>query len=76
MIGSAAMVERSLPGLLVGLALVGAGVVTCVTAPASDPRAFPALEDLLILAGIAVATLATTRTRRRPVAGPGADTST
>ena len=74
MITSAAMVQISFPGLLLGLALAGAGIVTCVTAPPGDPRTFPSPEDLLILAGIAVTTIATTRTRRRRAPGPDAST--
>ncbi|MEZ4452598.1 MAG: hypothetical protein R3B09_24275 [Nannocystaceae bacterium] len=58
------MLRIALPGLVVGLALAAAGVVTCVTAAPNDPRSFPALEDLLILGGVAVLALSA---RREPV---------
>ncbi len=61
------MVKISTLALLIGLGLVGAGVVTCVTAAPDDPRAFPALEDLLIIGGIAVMVLGSARDRRRRV---------
>ncbi len=65
-ITSAAMVRIATLPLLVGLGLAAAGVVTCVTAAPDDPRAFPAIEDLLIIGGIAVMVLGSTRERRRP----------
>ena len=65
-ITSVAMVRIATLPLLVGLGLAAAGVVTCVTAAPDDPRAFPAIEDLLIIGGIAVRVLGSTRERRRP----------
>ena len=65
-ITSAAMVRIATLPLLVGLGLAAAGVVTCVPAAPDDPRAFPAIEDLLIIGGIAVMVLGSTRERRRP----------
>jgi|JI6StandDraft_1071083.scaffolds.fasta_scaffold05668_2 hypothetical protein len=65
-ITSVAMVRIATLPLLVGLGLAAAGVVTCVTAAPDDPRAFPAIEDLLIIGGIAVMVLGSTRERRRP----------
>ena len=66
-ITSVAMVRIATLPLLVGLGLAAAGVVTCVTAAPDDPRAFPALEDLLIIGGIAVMVLGSARDRRRRV---------
>ena len=51
--------------LALGLALVGAGVVTCVSAAPEDPRGFPAAEDGLIVGGLAVMALGASRRRLR-----------
>lgn len=59
------MVRIAPLALLLGLVLVGAGVVTCVTAAPDDPMTFPSLEDALILGGIAVMALGASRQRLR-----------
>lgn len=59
------MIRIAPVALVVGLVLVAAGVVTCVSAAPDDPRAFPSVEDLLILGGIAVIAVGSRRERIR-----------
>ncbi len=49
--------------LVIGLLLVGAGTVTCITAPPDDPRTFPTVDDALILGGLLVMIVGTSRQR-------------
>ncbi|HRI07453.1 MAG TPA: hypothetical protein PKW35_06530 [Nannocystaceae bacterium] len=63
------MVRIAPLALLLGLLLVGAGVATCVTAAPDDPRTFPALEDALILGGVAAMALGASRRRLRSALG-------
>lgn len=64
--------------LVLGLLLCLAGAITCATAPAGQPQAFPSLSDGLVIGGLALVVLgvAGRQARGRQLLGRRASAST